>query len=54
MVATTINEAMKLAAVDAIAQLARETPYEQVALAYDANAPVFGPESFIPAPFTRG
>ena len=51
VVATTINEAMKLAAVDAIAQLARETPSERVALAYGGNAPVFGPESLIPSPF---
>ena len=51
VVATTINEAMKLAAVDAIAQLARETPSDRVALAYGGVAPVFGPESLIPSPF---
>ena len=39
--ATTINEAMKLAAVDAIAALARETPSEVVARAYGGVAPVY-------------
>src|SRR3982750_2694501 len=42
--ATTINEAMKHAAVKAIAALARETPSEVVARAY-------GRKSLIPSPF---
>ena len=49
--ATTINEAMKLAAVDAIAALARETPSEVVARAYGGVAPVYGKNSLIPSPF---
>ncbi|MCC2097542.1 MAG: NADP-dependent malic enzyme, partial [Hyphomicrobiales bacterium] len=49
--ATTINEEMKLAAVNAIAQLAREAPSDVVANAYGGAAPVFGENSLIPAPF---
>ena len=49
--ATTINEEMKLAAVTAIAQLAREAPSDVVANAYGGAAPVFGENSLIPAPF---
>ena len=49
--ASTINEAMKLAAVKAIASLAREAPSDVVANAYGGAAPVFGPNSLIPAPF---
>ncbi|CAH2603992.1 malate dehydrogenase [Rhodovastum atsumiense] len=48
--ATTINEAMKLAAVEAIAELARVEASEVVAAAY-GDAPVFGPEYIIPKPF---
>src|SRR5205814_5311946 len=49
--ATTINEAMKQAAVEAIAALARETPSDVVAKAYGGEAPSFGPDSLIPSPF---
>jgi len=49
--ATTINEAMKLAAVEAIAELARMEASEVVARAYGGTAPVFGPEYIIPKPF---
>ena len=49
--ATTINEAMKLAAVEAIAALAREPPSDVVARAYGGEAACFGPGSLIPSPF---
>jgi malate dehydrogenase (oxaloacetate-decarboxylating)(NADP+) len=49
--ATTINEEMKLAAVEAIAELARAEANEVVAAAYGGVAPVFGREYFIPKPF---
>ncbi|GLK72827.1 NADP-dependent malic enzyme [Ancylobacter dichloromethanicus] len=49
--ATTINEEMKVAAVNAIAELARETPSDVVARAYGGETPVFGPASLIPSPF---
>jgi len=49
--ATTINEAMKAAAVKAIAALARETPSEVVARAYGGEAAPFGRASLIPSPF---
>jgi malate dehydrogenase (oxaloacetate-decarboxylating)(NADP+) len=49
--ATTINEAMKLAVVDAIATLAREAPSDVVARAYGGVAPVYGKNSLIPSPF---
>jgi malate dehydrogenase (oxaloacetate-decarboxylating)(NADP+) len=49
--ATTINEAMKLAAVTAIAALAREAPSDVVARAYGGEAHPFGPRSLIPSPF---
>ncbi|PZW45056.1 malate dehydrogenase (oxaloacetate-decarboxylating)(NADP+) [Humitalea rosea] len=49
--ATTINEAMKIAAVEAIAGLARKEASEAVASAYGGNAPVFGPDYIIPKPF---
>jgi malate dehydrogenase (oxaloacetate-decarboxylating)(NADP+) len=49
--ATAINEAMKIAAVEAIAQLAREAPSDVVARAYGGAAPVFGSASLIPSPF---
>ena len=49
--ATTINEAMKLAAVEAIAELARMEASEVVAQAYGGEAPVFGPDYIIPKPF---
>ncbi len=49
--ATTINEAMKIAAVEAIAELARVEASEVVAAAYGGAAPVFGPDYIIPKPF---
>ncbi len=49
--ATTINAAMQLAAVEAIAELARAEASEVVAAAYGGSAPVFGPEYIIPKPF---
>ena len=49
--ATTINEDMKLAAVKAIAELAREAPSDVVAKAYDSETQLFGRQSLIPSPF---
>jgi malate dehydrogenase (oxaloacetate-decarboxylating)(NADP+) len=49
--ATTINMAMQLAAVEAIAELARIEASEVVAAAYGGAAPVFGAEYIIPKPF---
>src|SRR6478735_2366067 len=49
--ATTINEEMKRAAVEAIAQLAREAPSEIAARAYGGEIGTFGAESLIPSPF---
>ncbi|WP_203076772.1 NADP-dependent malic enzyme [Falsiroseomonas ponticola] len=49
--ATTINEAMKVAAADAIAALARMEASEVVAAAYGGSAPTFGPDYIIPKPF---
>jgi malate dehydrogenase (oxaloacetate-decarboxylating)(NADP+) len=50
--ATAINEAMKLAAVEAIAQLARDPPSDVVVRGFDSGeAQGFGPGSLIPSPF---
>jgi malate dehydrogenase (oxaloacetate-decarboxylating)(NADP+) len=49
--ATTINEAMKLAAVEAIAALARDAPSDVAARAYGGEARTFGTGSLIPNPF---
>ncbi|MBI1340656.1 NADP-dependent malic enzyme [bacterium] len=49
--ATTINEEMKVAAAQALAQLAREDVPEEVAAAYHGERPSFGPDYIIPAPF---
>ncbi|MBB6307773.1 NADP-dependent malic enzyme [Xanthobacter tagetidis] len=49
--ATDINAEMKMAAVEAIAALARETPSDVVARAYGGETRAFGPESLIPSPF---
>src|ERR1700727_1184787 len=50
--ATAINEEMKKAAVDAIAQLARETPVDALAPGFDSGQALgFGPVSLIPSPF---
>ncbi|HEU0045731.1 NADP-dependent malic enzyme [Sphingomonas sp.] len=48
--ATGINDAMKIAAANAIAELARERVPEEVAIAYGVMHS-FGPEYIIPAPF---
>ncbi|ACU08686.1 NADP-dependent malic enzyme [Flavobacteriaceae bacterium 3519-10] len=49
--ATGINEEMKLAAVHAIAQLAKEPVPEAVILTYNLKSLNFGREYFIPKPF---
>ncbi len=49
--ATKINEAMKLAAAKALAQLAREEVPEDVCRAYGNIKLKFGPEYIIPKPF---
>lgn len=48
--ATAINEEMKIAAAEAIAELARESVPEEVAAAYGKNHS-FGADYIIPAPF---
>ncbi|SEO82226.1 NADP-dependent malic enzyme [Aquisalimonas asiatica] len=49
--ATTINEAMKLACVEAIADLAMEESSDIVANAYGDTSLHFGPDYLIPKPF---
>ena len=49
--ATTNNEAMKIAAAEAIAALAREDVPDEVASAYRGARPVYGPDYIIPSPF---
>ena len=49
--ARTINEEMKMAAVQAIAALAREEVSDVAARAYTGETPVFGPDYLIPSPF---
>jgi malate dehydrogenase (oxaloacetate-decarboxylating)(NADP+) len=49
--ATAINEAMKIAAAEALAELAREPVPEEVAAAYGGRAQSFGRDYIIPAPF---
>lgn len=48
--ATTINEEMKLAAVKALAELAKEPVPEIVNVAYNENSLVYGPTYIIPKP----
>ncbi|MBQ1500705.1 MAG: NADP-dependent malic enzyme [Sphingomonas sp.] len=48
--ATTINDAMKIAAATALAELARQQVPEEVAAAYGVQHS-FGPDYIIPAPF---
>ena len=48
--ATTINEEMKLAAVKAIAELAKKSVPEEVNIAYNEKNLAFGREYFIPKP----
>ncbi|OBZ96854.1 malic enzyme [Pararhizobium polonicum] len=49
--ASTINEAMKIAAAQALASLAKEDVPDDVAAAYQGNRPRFGPQYIIPVPF---
>ncbi|MEZ5908052.1 MAG: NADP-dependent malic enzyme [Hyphomicrobiaceae bacterium] len=49
--ASTINDAMKIAAAKALAELARAEVPDQVAQAFHGRRPIFGPEYIIPAPF---
>ena len=49
--ATKINEEMKMAAVKALAELAKEPVPEQVNIAYGETRLNFGPEYIIPKPF---
>ncbi|MFN3625691.1 MAG: NADP-dependent malic enzyme [Hyphomicrobium sp.] len=49
--ASTINEAMKVAAAHALAELARAEVPDQVAAAFYGRRAMFGPEYIIPAPF---
>ncbi|MDI9848292.1 NADP-dependent malic enzyme [Rhodoblastus sp. 17X3] len=49
--AKTINMEMKIAAVEALAQLAREDVPDDVARAYQGARPRFGRDYLIPAPF---
>jgi malate dehydrogenase (oxaloacetate-decarboxylating)(NADP+) len=49
--ATAINEEMKIAAAEALAQLAREPVPEEVAAAYGGRNQSFGRDYIIPAPF---
>jgi malate dehydrogenase (oxaloacetate-decarboxylating)(NADP+) len=49
--ASTINNEMKLAAAQAIAELARESVPSEVSAAYSGKKLAFGPEYIIPVPF---
>ena len=49
--ASAINDAMKIAAAQALADLAREDVPDEVAAAYQGERPQYGPEYIIPAPF---
>ncbi|AKI02480.1 malic enzyme [Hoeflea sp. IMCC20628] len=49
--ASTINEDMKIAAANALAELAREDVPDDVAAAYQGVRPRFGPQYIIPVPF---
>ncbi|WP_422019261.1 NADP-dependent malic enzyme [Roseibium sp.] len=51
--ATTINEEMKRAAVEAIAGLAQEEPSDVAARAYGGKTETFGPNYLIPSPFDQ-
>ncbi|MEM6534492.1 MAG: NADP-dependent malic enzyme [Pseudomonadota bacterium] len=46
-----INEEMKVAAAQALAELAREDVPDEVAAAYHGSRPTFGPDYIIPTPF---
>jgi malate dehydrogenase (oxaloacetate-decarboxylating)(NADP+) len=49
--ASTINDAMKIAAAKALAELARADVPDQVAAAFLGRQVIYGPEYIIPAPF---
>lgn len=49
--ASTINDHMKIAAANALADLARADVPDDVAAAYQGNRPRFGPQYIIPVPF---
>jgi malate dehydrogenase (oxaloacetate-decarboxylating)(NADP+) len=49
--ATTINDAMKVAAAEALASLARQDVPDDVAAAYGGSRPKYGPNYIIPVPF---
>ena len=49
--ATTINRQMEIAAVNAVAELARAEQSDLVTAAYGSGASSFGPEHLIPKPF---
>jgi malate dehydrogenase (oxaloacetate-decarboxylating)(NADP+) len=49
--ATAINMEMKIAAVHALAQLAREDVPDEVIAAYGGTRPKYGPDYIIPVPF---
>jgi malate dehydrogenase (oxaloacetate-decarboxylating)(NADP+) len=49
--ASQINDAMKIAAAEALAQLAREDVPDEVAAAYSGQRLRYGPDYIIPAPF---
>jgi malate dehydrogenase (oxaloacetate-decarboxylating)(NADP+) len=49
--ASAINDAMKIAAVEALARLAREDVPDEVAAAYAGKRLHYGPDYIIPAPF---
>ena len=49
--ASTINEEMKIAAAEALADLAQAEVPDEVAAAFHGRRPTFGPDYIIPAPF---
>ena len=49
--ATEINEAMKIACIEGIAELARATTSAEAAAAYSGEQMTFGPDYLIPKPF---
>ena len=49
--ASEVNDAMKLACIHALAELARATTTAEVAAAYQGEAMTFGPDYLIPRPF---
>jgi malate dehydrogenase (oxaloacetate-decarboxylating)(NADP+) len=49
--ATQINDEMKLACIEGIAELARATTSAEAAAAYHGEEMSFGPDYLIPKPF---